>query len=569
MTPRVQRLPLWALLGAAVLPAASAATAADLARLENTYADFNDALGAVSLIDSDPARYQAQGYDGRSRAQWLELYAGDRSQLVEELPAVTTSGLSAQDVRATQLMRSAVADSALTPQSLAPVGHCVDSRGRELPLPDLQAALYACFAELANDLKFENRSVTRVAAFEMLTHVPEGARRKALFMAFLPLWQALNADGAPGSPYRRMIRMAAAASKTRESPIDAAARTVGISPAEAERWLERILDTWRQVSGDAELEPWDYRFQGGVADRALGDAAPRARLQALNQRYYQDLGLDLAASGVIYDLDPREGKAPLAYTDFVRRGRMEEGAWRPTRVRVLASYERGGLGPLNELVHENGHAAHMLALRTRPAFMDLGEAIFYEAFADVPAWNVYEPAWQRRYLGRSAPMSASLRGLFSGVMLDVAWALFDLRMLRQPDADPNLVWTDITHRYLHVKPHPELAWWAVRVQLVAKPGYMLNYGLGAVITADIRERIAQGLGSFEAGNPRWYAWISRRLLSTGETHETAGLLREFLGRPVSPDALLAALGRVAVRRSVPARLHRSSMEPGRGGPLVR
>ena len=103
-----------------------------------------------------------------------------------------------------------------------------------------------------------------------------------------------------------------------------------------------------------------------------------------------------------------------------------------------------------------------------------------------------------------------------------------------------------------MKPHPELAWWAVRVQLVDKPGYMVNYGLGAVITADIRERIAQGLGPFEKGDPRWYAWISRRLLSTGEERETAGLLREFLGRPVSPDALLAALGRVSGKHSAPS-----------------
>ncbi len=163
---------------------------------------------------------------------------------------------------------------------------------------------------------------------------------------------------------------------------------------------------------------------------------------------------------------------------------------KPTLVRVSATYGRGGLGPLNELVHENGHAVHMLALRTRPAFMDLGDAIFYEAFADVPAWNVYEPAWQQHYLGRSAPEPDSLRALFGAVMLDVSWALFDLRMLEHPQADPNAVWTEITHRYLHVTAHPELAWWAMRVQLVDKPGYMVNYGLGAVITADIRQRIA-------------------------------------------------------------------------------
>jgi Zn-dependent M32 family carboxypeptidase len=132
-------------------------------------------------------------------------------------------------------------------------------------------------------------------------------------------------------------------------------------------------------------------------------------------------------------------------------------------------------------------------------------------------------------------------------MLDAAWALFDLRMLRDPDADPNAVWTDITSRYLHVKPHPELAWWAVRVQLVHKPGYMVNYGLGAVITADIRQRIAQQLGPFAAGDARWYGWISAQLLQSGEEQETAELLRRFLGRPVSPQALLDQVRRISAR----------------------
>ena len=119
--------------------------------------------------------------------------------------------------------------------------------------------------------------------------------------------------------------------------MDAAARTIGISKAEAERWLVRILDTWRQVSGTAEVEPWDYRFACGAAERTLAEAVPRAELQVLNQRYYQDLGLDLAAAQVLYDLEPRRGKAPLAYTDYVRRGRMEQGQWQSTLVRVSAS----------------------------------------------------------------------------------------------------------------------------------------------------------------------------------------------------------------------------------------
>ena len=523
--------------------AASAKVVATVPQLEQAYADFNDAYGAVSLIDADPDRY-AGGYGGGSRAAWQKRYLALRAQLLVGLRAVPAAGLTEGDARAVQVMRAAVEESSATPESLAPVGRCRDPQRPTLPLQPLQEALYACFAELANHLRFENATVTRVAAFELLTRIEEPQRRETLFRAFLPLWQAVNGDGGPASPYRRMIRLAAAQARKHGSPIDAAARTVGVSVAETERWLEQILDAWGQVSG-GPLEPWDYRFASGAAERALAAAIPREALLPLTERYYRDLGLDLAKSAVIFDLDPRPGKAPLAYTDYVRRGRLEDGVWQSTLVRVSASYGQGGIGPLNELVHESGHAAHMLALRTRPAFMDLGDPIFYEAFADVPSWSVYEPAWQQKYLGSSADTSAALRALYAGVMLDAAWALFDLRMLRDADADPNTVWTDITSRYLHVKPHPELAWWAVRVQLVHKPGYMVNYGLGAVITADIRQRIAQQLGSFAAGDARWNGWISAQLLQSGEEQETAGLLRRFLGRPVSPQALLDQVRRIS------------------------
>jgi len=537
---------LAALLAAGATLAGSAhssAAPAPVTQLEALYADFNDAQGAVALIDSDPGRYP--NYAGRTRRQWQHAYSAARAQLLAGLAAARGRSVPASDARALRLMRADVLESSAAPESLAPAGHCSDAQRSDLKLRALQQALYACFAELANSLSFEGRTVTRVAAFDLLTRLPEPGRRQELFRAFVPLWQALNDDDRPSSPYRRMIRLAAAQARVHGSPVDEAARTIGVPSAEVERWLERILDTWREVSGDASVEPWDYRFAGGAGERELGDSIGRNELLPLSERYYRDLGLDLEQAGVIYDLDPRPGKAPLAYTDYVRRGRMAHGQWQPTIVRVSASYERGGLGPLNELVHENGHAVHMLALHTRPAFMDLGDPLFYEAFADVPSWSVYEPAWQQKYLGRSIDARASLRALYSEVMLDVAWALFDLRTLRDPQGDPNAVWTEITSRYLHVRPHPELAWWAVRVQLVDKPGYMVNYGLGAVITADIRDHVARQLGPFAGGDPRWYGWLSEHLLQGGEAQETAQLLRQFLGRPVAPQALLGQLRRMA------------------------
>jgi hypothetical protein len=292
------------------------------------------------------------------------------------------------------------------------------------------------------------------------------------------------------------------------------------------------------------VEPWDFRFQTGEADRLLGTYIPRESLQPINQRYYRDLGADLEQMGTLYDLAPRPEKAALAYTEFVTHGRMVNGAWKPTVARVSAPYERGGLFVLNELVHENGHVVNITAIRSRPAFVDWPSDLFTEAFADVPSWSTYEPVWQRRYLGHEAPEQLSLRALYSVVVLDVAWSLFELRMFRAPLTDPNALWTEITSRYLRIVPHPELSWWAVRVQLADVPGYMVNYGFGAILTAEMREHTSEGLGAFDTGDSRWYGWLSQQLLRYGSERDTRTLMQGFLGRPVSPQALLEQIHRM-------------------------
>ena len=507
--------------------------------IESAYADFNDASGAISLIESG----LQDSYQGRSRSEWARLQQQAREEVQRGLKDLAARDLSPADRRAVDIMRKSMAD-AEESGSLAPSDRCEDAQRKDVEYAALREALYACFGALSNALDFENAKVTRVGAFDLLTRMDEPERRKKLFLQFVPLWQSINGNNERDSPYRRVIAMAAERGRTEGTAIDAAAKTVGASTTEVENWLMQILDAWRKANDGKPMEPWDYRYVGGATERELGETIAREAMQPINERFYRDLGAPFDAWNVIYDLDPRPGKAPLAYTDYVKRGRMRDDKWNPTVVRVNGNYAHGGLGLINELVHENGHVVHMMALRTRPAFMDLGDPLFYEAFADVPSWSTYEPAWQQKYLGRSSAEDSSLRALYSSVMLDVAWGLFELRMLRDPTQDPNAVWTEITTRHLNVIPHPELAWWLVRVQLVDSPGYMVNYGLGAVVTADLRQRIRAQLGPFDTGDARWFSWLSQNLLSSGQTHETAELLRGFLGRPVSPQALLSEIGRL-------------------------
>jgi hypothetical protein len=508
--------------------------------VEYLYADVSDANTILAAIDSG----LLSTYQGRDRAAWQQIYRKKRARLGKELERLPPSGLSDGDQRAIAAMRKQMKAFTGGGALFSPAARCKDASRKDMAYTDLKAALVACFVEIGNSLDFEGSKINRVSALDLLHETSEPARRKEVFLAFVPLWKAINGNNEPDSPYRRMIAGAVAEAGTSGSDIENAARDVGIDSAELERWLVQILDGWRESSGDAMMEPWDFRFQAGEADRLLGKYAPRESLQPINQRYYRDLGADLEKMGTLYDLSPRPDKAALAYSEFVTHGRMVNGAWRPTVARVSAPYERGGLFVLNELVHENGHVVNITAIRNRPAFVDWPSDLFDEAFADVPAWSTYEPTWQRRYVGHAAPEQLSLRALYSVVVLDVAWSLFEVRMFRAPQTDPNALWTDITSRYLHVVPHPEFSWWAVRVQLADLPGYMVNYGLGSILTAEMRQRISEALGTFDTGDPRWYGWLSEHLLRYGSERDTHTLMQDFLGRPVSPQALLQQIHRL-------------------------
>ncbi len=512
----------------------------EVSAVEYLYADVSDTNTILGTIASG----LLSSYQGKDRAAWEQSYSKKRAKLAKEVERLPTSGLSGRDTRAIAAMRKQMKAFTGSGALFSPAAKCQDAARKDIAYPDLKSALVACFVEIGNSLSVEGGKINRVSALDLLHETSDPDRRKAVFLAFVPLWQAINGNNEPDSPYRRMIAGAAAEAAKNGSEIDHAARDVGIDPEGVERWLVQILDAWRESSGDIMVEPWDFRFQAGEADRLLGTYIPRESLQPINHRYYSDLGADLEQMGTLYDLAPRPEKAALAYTEFVTHGRIVNGAWKPTVARVSAPYERGGLFVLNELVHENGHVVNITAIRNRPAFVDWPSDLFAEAFADVPAWSTYEPVWQRRYLGHAAPEQLSLRALYSAVMLDVALSLFELRMFRAPMTDPNALWTEITNRYMHIVAHPEFSWWAVRVQLADLPGYMVNYGLGAIVTAEMREHITQALGAFDTGDSRWYGWLSEHLLRYGSERDTRTLMQDFLGRPVSPQALLGQIHRL-------------------------
>ena len=127
--------------------------------------------------------------------------------------------------------------------------------------------------------------------------------------------------------------------------------------------------------------------------------------------------------------------------------------------------------------------------------------------------------------------------------MDIAWALFDVRMYRGPERDPNELWGEITQRYFRINPHPNLAWWAVRGQLIDSPGYMMNYAAGAIMNADLRVRARELYGPYTEGDPGWYGRIGESLYRFGLEKTSREVIEAFLGRPVSSQALLDDMSR--------------------------
>jgi hypothetical protein len=245
-------------------------------------------------------------------------------------------------------------------------------------------------------------TLDRLTVYGELARAPGPEQRRRLFLALDPVWRSINGHNLPTSPYRRLIALDA--TRGDELPAAREASLAGVPPDSLEPWLLAILAAWRAAAPDSVIEPWDWYYLAGRPTRKLGSRVPRERLVALNAAVYRAVGADLGALNVRYDLEPREGKTPVAFCTFGARPRWTDGRWTPGEPSVFATYRTGGLDNLAELLHETGHAIHLAAIRTRPAFSDWPDSDpFTEAVADFIALDVAEPALAVALVGRLGP----------------------------------------------------------------------------------------------------------------------------------------------------------------------
>jgi len=534
------------------LPTASAEPLPSIGVIEQRFAETRALADKIDILRNRDAA------SGRDMAKLIEAYNASRGRLQRALSGNPVEPLSRQDLLALATMRQALAtglpEMASAGDSAAAntdADEIVDCRYDPLTVAKgeggyqaLSSRMYHCFSLAAQSLSFEGEPVDRLTVFGRLPLTDEPSRRESLWRALEPVWVSVNGDNGPQSPYRTLVRLNAARMKSEGETLGAAVRTIGIEPAVMEQWMMAVLQKWRDITPDMAIEPWDFAYNTGRSSRALSQSIPLDALRAINDRFYRDLGADPLDLQLRYDLEPRPSKDPVAFTTFGRRPHLEDGAWTSAEPWVFASYQGGGLDNLAELLHETGHAIHLAAIRTRPAFADWPDSdIFTEGVADIATLEMYEPPWQQRYLGAAVPLDEAITAKYAAIVMDIAWALFELRMHREPERDPNQVWGEITQQYFRIKPQPDLAWWAVRGQLIDSPGYMMNYAAGAIVVADLRARAAQLYGPYIEGNPLWYEKVSGSLYRFGLEKTSKEVIEEFLGRPVSPQALLDDMSR--------------------------
>ncbi|MGQ0646529.1 MAG: hypothetical protein ACT4P7_03100 [Gemmatimonadaceae bacterium] len=543
------RLVLVALLTSCIQyiqPPTEATPAQRLAEAESLYGDARDLYFQVAVTEANGTGRSTRGIP---LEELVRSYEALRERAIERLDALDSARFGAEDQRAITVMRA----------NLAPVSsrqHRREHRVCNYSVADaaqsgfsaLSDPVYACYGYQATHVVTSTDTVDRLTVLSRLGTEPSAAKRRALFLSLRPVWESVNGSNMPASPYRELVRLSADQWRRSGSPVDAAARSLGLDPLSVERVLIAMLDAWRRQMSDDLTEPWDWYYENESASRRLSNRIPLGELERINETYFAAFGASPRTLGVRYDLVPREGKTPVAFTQFGGLPRRTRDGPRGADPWVFATYREGGLGSLVELLHESGHAIHIGAVDTRPAFADWPDSDpFTEGLADVPAGEAYEGIWQQKYLGDSVTTAESLRERYSAVMMDVAWALFELRMHQDPGRDPNVTWTDITRTYLRIAPHPEWSWWAMRGQLVSSPGYLMNYALGAMVAADVRERVRAKRGGFTTSGATLYDWLSDALYQFGQSKPSREVLEQFLGRRVGPESVVRELERM--RRS--------------------
>jgi hypothetical protein len=240
-----------------------------LARAEARFLDMRDAFDAADLAE---ARGLAAG---RSRQQ----AAATLAELEYALEHVAADELGDEDVRALTAMQQWVSEALRTQGRQQATDGAPKGSDPTDDLERISRRIMERYSAAQSAVDVGGSSLTRLAVLGELAMEPSSVRRRELFIALQPVWHSIDGDADSTSPYERLLLCSADRWARGRSPVSANASALGFDPVAIEPLLVEILDTWQTSARPAEpIEPWDWWYAAGTAERLLAHAIPVERL---------------------------------------------------------------------------------------------------------------------------------------------------------------------------------------------------------------------------------------------------------------------------------------------------
>lgn len=296
-----------------------------------------------------------------------------------------------------------------------------------------------------------------------------------------------------------------------------------------------------------ELRPWHYRnpfFQEMPPNKKvnLDPIFQDKNLEALTERYYKGIGLDIAELLKRSDLYEKEGKDQHAFCI---------GIHTPDDVRVLCNMKPTGRW-MSTMIHEFGHAVYdsyidpgLPFLLRHPAHTLSTEAIamLNERFLQSADFLSIIAGVDR---ARAEEIEGDLKRQQSDRMLVfVRWVLvmthFERAMYEDPSQDLNSLWWEIIERYQWLdgaerRSQPD---WASKIHLACAPVYYQNYLLGEMNASQMLAAIKRGItGQPIIDNKMVGDFFRNRIFFPGAGKAWNDRLAEATGEKLNPKYFL-------------------------------
>ena len=237
----------------------------------------------------------------------------------------------------------------------------------EPDVAELRRNTFQRFGEASEDVRVGSQTMDRVTALNRLATTPTRPTGERCSMRWSPSGEPSTVMVVPRARIGRFCDPAPRVGPATALRWRPRRRPSALGPARSKPSLHEVLAAWRAVLDPGLVEPWDYRFATGAMDRRLDGLVTRGRLQAINDDHLRSLGADPTALGI--ELRHRAAARAADDPDGIRDRRdiareAADGTWRAATPWVFATHAEGGLGNLEELLHESGHALH--ARRSAP-----------------------------------------------------------------------------------------------------------------------------------------------------------------------------------------------------------